>query len=71
MAGGEDEAQEIVVERIVDIRLEIRALDLAADLDLQTELPRLSLVHLGSAQAVDRAVLRSAHEPGARLVRDT
>ena len=43
---------------------------LAADLDLQTELPRRSLVHLGSAEAVDRPMLGRAHEPGARVVRD-
>lgn len=71
MAGREDEAQEIVIERIVDLRLKIRALDLAADLDLQAELPCLSLVHLGSAQAVDRPVLGRAHEPGARIVRNS
>jgi hypothetical protein len=69
MAGREDQAQEIVVERIVDPRLKIGVLDLAADLDLQRELSRLSLVHLGSAQAVDRPVLGRAHQPGARVVR--
>jgi hypothetical protein len=69
-AGREDEGQEIVVERIVDPGLKIWTLDRAADLDLHTELSRLSLVHLGSAEAVDRPVLGRAHEPGARVVRD-
>ena len=70
MAGREDEAQEIVVERIVDLGLEIGGLDLALNLDLALQLQRLSLVDLGSAQAVDRPVLGRAHEPGARVVRD-
>jgi hypothetical protein len=70
MAGGEDEPQEIVVEWIVDVGLEIGVLDLAMDLDLARELPHLSLVDFGSAQAVDRVVLGGAHEPGARVVRD-
>ena len=70
VAGREDEAQEIVVERIVDLGLEIGVLDLAVDLDLAPQFPRLSLVDLGSAQAIDRPVLGRAHEPGARVVRD-
>ena len=49
---------------------EIAALRLAADLDLAPELLRLSLVDVRAAQAIDRAVLGRAHEPGARVVRD-
>ena len=41
-----------------------------ADLELATELPRLSLVDLRSPQSVDRPVLGRGHEPGAGVVRD-
>jgi hypothetical protein len=43
VAGGVDEAQEIVVERVVDLGLEIGMVDLASDLDLAAELASLSL----------------------------
>jgi hypothetical protein len=71
MAGGEDEAQEIVVEEVIDLSLEIGCLVPAPDLDLTPELLSLSLVDLGSAQAIDPSVPGSGDEPGPRVGRDT
>jgi hypothetical protein len=65
MAGGEDEAQRIVVERIVDLGLEVGALDLAADLELAPELLRLSLVDGSSAQVIDSG-WRGSRRPRSR-----
>ena len=70
MTGGEDQAQEVVVEWIVDLGLQIGALERAADLDLTTELLHLSVMDAGSPHPVYRPVLGGAHEPGARVVRD-
>jgi hypothetical protein len=66
----EDEAQEVVIEGIVDRGFEIGSFEVAADLDLAAELSPLSLVDLSPAQAIDRVVLGGAHEPGARVVRN-
>ena len=71
MTGGEDEPEEVVLERIVDRSGEVGVLRGAAfRLELTRELARLALVHLGPADAVDRPVLGGTHEPGARIVRD-
>ncbi len=70
MAGGEDEAQEIVVERVVDRGRKVLALG-QAQLRVSAELRGLALVDLGAANPVDGAMLGGRHEPGARVVRDT
>jgi hypothetical protein len=67
MARGEDQPQQVVVERVVGRRRQVGVL---VRLGLERQLARLAVVHLGAADAVDRAVLRSGHEPGARVVRD-
>ena len=67
MAGREDEPQQVVVERIVDRGSQVRVLVRAAPLDLARQLLRLAVVHAGTAQAIDRAVLGGRHEPGAGL----
>ena len=57
MAGGEDEPEEVVVERIVGRRGQIGVLGVpAATRELVAELARLALVHLRAADAIDRAV---------------
>ena len=71
MAGREDEPQQVVVERIVDRGGQVRVLVGAAPLELARKLLRLSVVHAGAAQAIDRAMLGGGHEPGTRIVRDT
>ena len=70
MAGREDQAQQVVVERVVDRRGQVGVLVLAAALELEPQLLRLAVVHAGAPQPVDRPVLGGGHEPGARVVRD-
>src|SRR5438067_441147 len=70
MTGGEDQAQQIVADVIVQRGVEIRHGQLLLDLELTTELLVLALEHLAATQPVDRAMLRGGHEPGARVVRD-
>ena len=70
MTGGEDQAQQVVVERIVDLGGEVGALHLAAHLQLAPQLQGPALVDPGATQPVDRPVLAGGHEPGARVVRD-
>src|SRR5439155_14017486 len=69
MAGGENEAKEIVADIVVDRGVEIRT-GVLAGLEVAPELLVLSLEQLVPAQAVDPAVLRGRHEPGARVVRN-
>ena len=70
VAGGEDQAQEVVVERVGGLRGEVGRVRLAAQLHVAPQLLGLAPVHVGAPQAVDRAVLGGGHEPGARVVRD-
>lgn len=67
MAGGEDQAEEVVADVVVEGRIEIR---LGGDLDLASELLVLALEDVPAAQPVDGLMLRGAHEPGARVVRN-
>ena len=71
MTGREDEAQEVVVEWVVELGLELEALAVVAvDLALVSQLLRFSLMDFGAAEAIDRAVLGRGHEPGAGSIRD-
>ena len=70
MAGGEDEAQEVVADIVVERGVEIRRGLLLLGLELAAKLVVLALGELASAQAVDCAMLGGGHEPGARVVRD-
>src|ERR1043166_2670421 len=70
MTGGEDQAQQVVADVIVQRGVEVRHGQLLLDLELATELLVLALEHLASTQPVDRAILRGGHEPGARVVRN-
>ena len=67
MASGEGEPQEIVADIVVECRFDIGGgveplPHLAADLGV------LALRHLLAAQAIDGAVLRRRHQPGAGIV---
>ena len=70
MAGGEDEAQQVVADVIVDRCIEIGLGELLLDLDVTSELLLLSLEDLVTAHPVDAAMLRGGHEPGPRVVGD-
>jgi hypothetical protein len=69
MAGGEDEAQEVVPDVVVDGRLEIGDGHGLPGLELAAELLVLALGHLAPTQPVEGPVLCGGHEPGARVVR--
>ena len=68
MAGHEHEAQQIVIDAVT--RVDVRDGDLLSDLELATKFFDLPLETCISPQQVDRAMLRRAHQPGARFVRD-
>ena len=71
MAGGEDQAQQVVADVVVERGVEIRAAALPRrGSSSRAELLVLALEPLAAPQHVDRAVLRGGHEPGARVVRD-
>src|SRR5260370_16420338 len=62
MAGYEDEAEEIVSDLLVDRRVQVQAFP--SPLGMASHLFVLALEHLAASDEVDRAVLRSPHEPG-------
>ncbi len=64
MTGGEHEAQEVVADFVIS-HLTLLSPDLAAEFLV------FAFDHLVSAQAIEGAVLRGGHEPGARVLRDT
>ena len=70
MRGGEDQAQEVVAEGVVDLGGEIAVLPASACLEIPSQLRQLARMHLGATQAVHAAVARCGHQPGARVVRD-
>jgi hypothetical protein len=70
MTGGENEAQEVVADILVDRGIEIRRALSSTDLDLATQLLMLAFGELAPAKEIESAVLRRGHEPGARVVRD-
>ena len=71
MAGGEDQAQEIVahvvVERVVGIGG--GALLLGPHVEVVTELLVLALEELGATESIDGAILRRRHQPRAGILR--
>ena len=70
VTGGEDQAQQVVAERVGDLGGEVGRVRLAAQLQVAPELLGLAPVHVGAAHAVDRAVLGRGHQPGAGVVGD-
>ena len=70
MAGGEDQAQQVVADVVVERGIEVGRCAFAVDLELAAELLVLALHQLGAAQPVDGAVLGRGHQPGAGLVGD-
>src|SRR6266542_539374 len=67
VAGGEDEAQEIVSDILVDRRVQVHAL--LSSLDIASDLFVLALERRAASDQVDRAVLGGPHEPGPRPLR--
>ncbi len=67
VAGHEDQPQHVVLDAVVEHRLEVGLLGL---LELAAELLVLALQPRVAAEQVDRTVLGGGHEPGARVVRD-
>ena len=70
VAGDEDQAQHVVVERVGGLSGEVGRVRPAAQLQVAPELLGLAPVHFGAAQAVDRPVLGRRHQPGAGVVGD-
>ena len=76
VASDEHQAQHVVADvaisnsKFVLDRLELRPREVLLDLQLTTEQLLLLLEPHPAANEVDGAVFGSAHEPGARLVRD-
>ena len=70
MAGREHEAEEVVPDLVVECCIEVGLRCRLLRLDLTSERLVLAREQGASAQAVDRAMLRGGHEPGARVVRD-
>src|SRR6202521_6400412 len=70
MAGYEYEAEEVVADVIVERGVEVGHGPLLLVLQLATKLLVLALKPFVSAEGIDRTVLRSGHEPSARIVRD-
>src|SRR6266542_19284 len=70
MADREYEAQEVVTDAIIDRGFKIRHSNLLLGFELVTELLMLELEPLVSAEKIDRTMLRSGHQPGARVVWD-
>ena len=69
MAGREHEAQQVIADVVVDRGVEVGRVELPLD-ELATELLLFAIEPLLAAKRVDRPMLRRAHEPGARIVRD-
>jgi hypothetical protein len=72
VTGREDQAEKVVPDVVVDRRLELALgyLMLGAE-QLVSHFLVLELEPLAPAQQIDRAMLRGAHQPRARLVGDT
>jgi hypothetical protein len=70
VAGGEDQAQQVVADVVVDRGVELGLAGLLLDLELAPELLVLALEPLAPTDEVDRTTLADGHEPGARAVRD-
>jgi hypothetical protein len=70
MARGEDEAEKVVSDVIVDRVVEIRHGHLLLGLELAANFAVFALEQLAAAQAVDGAMLRGGHEPGAGIIGD-
>src|SRR2546422_4471307 len=71
MAGNEHEAQEVVTHVVIGRGFEICHCHLLLDFELAAELFVFAFKPLVAAQAIDSAMFRGGHEPGARIVRDT
>ena len=68
MAGGEDQAQQVVADVVVERGVKVGRCCFAVDFELVAQLRVLALHELGAAQAVDGAMLGRRHQPGAGLV---
>ncbi len=66
MAGGEDQAQQVVVEIVG-----VRGLGRRQVVQRPADLGQLACIRVLTAYEVDGAVLGGGHEPGARIARDT
>ncbi len=70
VAGGEDQAQQVIADVVVERCVEIRRSHLPACFELQSQLRVLALDQLGAAEPVDGAVLGRSHQPRAGLFGD-
>ena len=66
MAGGEDEAQQVVANLVVERGVEVGPV--AAVAKLARDLALLAVVQRAAAHDVDRTMLGGRHEPGAGIV---
>ena len=70
MAADEHQSQHVVVDAVLEGRVEVRHERLLLDLELVTELGLLTFEPLGATEVIDGPPLRNGHEPGARVVRN-
>ena len=70
MARGEDEAQHVDADHLIERELQRVSEPLLLPLQLAADLPVLLLEHAAAPQRIDRAPLRRRHQPGPGSVRD-
>jgi hypothetical protein len=69
VAGGEDQAEQVVAEMVVECGVQVRLVGLAREAGVAGK--RLQLLRVAglAAQGIDRTLLGGGHEPGPRVVR--
>lgn len=70
MAGGEDQAQQIIANIVVNCIIQIRHGSLTVRLDLAAQFFMFPFQQLVSAKKIGGTVFRRGHQPGPGLVRD-
>jgi hypothetical protein len=70
MAGGEDEAQDVIVDDLVESSIECVGELLLLEFEIARDLSVFLLEHAAAAEVVDGAALGCGHEPGGGVVRD-
>ncbi len=70
MAGGEDQPQQVVADRVVERGLEVGRRRVLRRLHVVADLLVLPIEHPAAPEVIDGAVLGRRHEPGARVPRN-
>ena len=70
VAGGEDQAQQLIADVVVERRLDVLDAGVAFVLEVAADLGVLARLHLVAAELVDRPALGRGHQPGAGVLRN-